>query len=215
MAQFFKGKFGLVNMPILWDAARVTQATRRRNLTWKKKWKNRQVAAGGQVEKFLVNARCKRPATAASSASWNGGRSRHVGCFWVVVVDGPCCFNIRFLGGGLQFVSFRKRKLVRTPLKLMTTSATEIHSSWKHVWCSAAFLQGQETLLIGWFRLRKKSMDTLNGPLPGFRRPQGWHDIFLFVGDSKLHLHLPLSLGGGHTQWIHKLYSYLVLRNLI
>lgn len=74
-----------------------------------KKKPNRQVAAIGQVEKFLVSARCKRPATAASSAlewwktsRWFLGRRR----WWGLLFQHPF-----FLGWwSWQVGTFRKKE---------------------------------------------------------------------------------------------------------
>lgn len=141
---------------------------------------NRQVTAIGQVEKFLVNARCKRPATAASSASWNGGGRRDVGCFWSSSLMGPAVSTSVFwvVELAVWYVS-EKRKLVRTPLK-PTTSFAEIHRFLKKCLGFSCFFAGARNLIDWMASVAKKSMDTLNGPLPGFRRPQGWHDIFSF-----------------------------------
>lgn len=179
---FFKGKFGLVNMPIPWDGSSGNSGNAPPKIDLEKHAKSPSHSHRPHRE---IPCECQMQETRHGCIQCLlefGGRSRHVGCFCWVVVVGPCS-NIRFWVVGCSLYVSEKESWYQLPIVLESMFGVQL-----------LFCRCKKPYWLDSF-----SCDTLNGPLSGFHWPQGWHDIVLFVGHSNLHLDLPLSLGGGHT----------------
>lgn len=114
---FFKGKFGLVNMPIPWDGSSGNSGNAPPKIDLEKHAKSPSHSHRPHRE---IPCECQMQETRHGCIQCLlefGGRSRHVGCFCWVVVVGPCS-NIRFWVVGCSLYVSEKESWYQLPIVL-------------------------------------------------------------------------------------------------